>query len=77
MILYLEASKKQIQITDKELNGVFLGIKEGSAEFIVGTPAGCVVSTASVEHPGDCCQKTSRESPENQGNSAERRVFGC
>ena len=35
-ILYLEASKKKVQITDKFLDGVFLGIKEGSEEFIVG-----------------------------------------
>ena len=42
-ILYLEASKKKVQITDKFLDGIFLGIKEGSEEFIVGTPAGCVV----------------------------------
>ena len=40
-ILYLEASKKQVQITEKFLDGVFLGIKDGSEEFIVGTPDGC------------------------------------
>ena len=39
----LEASTKNIQITDKCLGGIFLGIKEGSEEFIVGTPAGRVV----------------------------------
>ena len=42
-ILYLKASKKKVQITDKLLDGVFLGIKEGSEEFIVGTLAGCSV----------------------------------
>ena len=36
-ILYLEASKKKVQITDKFLDGVFLGIIEGSEEFGVGT----------------------------------------
>ena len=39
----LGASKKKVQITDKFLDGIFLGIKEGSEEFTVGTPAGCVV----------------------------------
>ena len=34
-ILYLEASKKKVQIMDKFLDGVFLGIKEGSEECIV------------------------------------------
>ena len=42
-ILYFDASKKKDQITDKFLDGIFLGAKEGSEEFIVGTPAGCVV----------------------------------
>ena len=42
-ILYLEASKKNIQITDKFLDGIFLGIKEGSEEFIAGTPTSCVM----------------------------------
>ena len=42
-VLYLDASKKKVQITDKFFGGIFLGIKEGSDEFIVGTPAGCVV----------------------------------
>ena len=36
-ILYLEASKKKVQITDKFLDGVFLGIIEGCEEFGVGT----------------------------------------
>ena len=39
----LEASKQKVQITDKFLDGVFLGIKDGSEEFIVVTLAGCVV----------------------------------
>ena len=47
-ILYLDASKKKIQITDKFLDGIFLGIIEFSEEFIAGTPAGCVQN----------CQKT-------------------
>ena len=34
-MLYLEASKKKVQITDNFLDGVFLGIKEGSEEFIM------------------------------------------
>ena len=34
-ILYLEASKKKVQIKHKFLDGIFLGIKEGSEEFIV------------------------------------------
>ena len=33
----------KVQITDKFLDGIFLGINEGSEEFNVGTPAGCVV----------------------------------
>ena len=39
--LYLEASKKKVQISDKFLDGIFLCIKEDSEEFIVGTFAGC------------------------------------
>ena len=31
------------QITDAFLYGIFLGIKDGSEEFVSGTPAGCVV----------------------------------
>ena len=31
------------EISDIFLDGVFLGIKEGSEEFVVGTPAGCAV----------------------------------
>ena len=45
-ILYLEASKKKVQITDKFLSGIFLCIKEGSVEFIVRTLVGCVVCRA-------------------------------
>ena len=50
-ILYLEASKKKVQITDKFLNGIFLCIKEGSAEFIVRTPVGCVVCRTVKRRP--------------------------
>ena len=48
--LKLEESKKKFQITDKFLDGVFLGIKEGSEEFIVGTTC----SMCGVQK----CQKT-------------------
>ena len=50
-ILYLKSSKKKIQITDKFLDGIFLGIKEGSEEFIVGTPALCVECRAVKRWP--------------------------
>ena len=50
-ILYLEASKKKVQITYKFLDGAFLGIKEGSEEVIVGTPAGCVVCRTVKRRP--------------------------
>ena len=50
-ILFLEASKKNIQITDKFSDGIFLGIKEGSEEFIVGTPAGWVVCRTVKRRP--------------------------
>ena len=71
-ILYLEATTKEIQITNKLLDGIFLCVKQDSGEFVIGTP-GCVVcrtvkprktpqihffSTAFVEHPGDLCQMT-------------------
>ena len=46
-----EASKKKVPITDKFLDGIFLGIKEGSVEFIVGTPAGCVVCRTVKRRP--------------------------
>ena len=42
-LLCLEASKNKIHITDKILDGIFLGIKEGSEEFVVWALAGCVV----------------------------------
>ena len=41
-ILYLESSKRKIQITDNFSNGIFLGIKEGSEEFVVETLVSCV-----------------------------------
>ena len=50
-IFYLEASKKKVQITDKFSDGIFLGFKEGSQEFIVGTPAGCVVCKTVKRRP--------------------------
>ena len=50
-IFYLGACKKRVQITDKFLDGIFLGIKEGSEEFIVGTPAGCVVCRTVKRRP--------------------------
>ena len=34
-IFYLEASKKKVQITDKFLDGIFLGIKEDFEELCV------------------------------------------
>ena len=51
--LELEASKKKVQITDKFLDGIFLGIREGSEEFIVGTPAGCAVCRTVKRRPGE------------------------
>ena len=50
-ILHLERSKKKVQITDKLLDVIFLGIKEVSEEFIVGTPAGCVVCRTVKRRP--------------------------
>ena len=60
-ILYLEASKKKVQITDKLLDGIFLGAKEGSelvvwyAELskdgLVNTQQIQSFSTTSVGHP--------------------------
>ena len=39
----LEARKKKIQITENFLDSIFLGIKEGFEQFVIRTPAGCVV----------------------------------
>ena len=50
-ILYLEASKKKVQITDQLLDGVFFCIIGGSEEFIVGTLAGCVVCRTVKRRP--------------------------
>ena len=50
-ILYLEASKKKIQITDNFLDGIFLDIQEGSEEYVIGTPAGCVVCMTVKRRP--------------------------
>ena len=41
--LVLGCEQEEDQITDKLLDGIFLGIKEGSEEFVFGTLAGCVV----------------------------------
>ena len=49
-ILYLEASKK-IQIPEKFWDGIFLGVKEGSEEFIMGTLAACVVCRTVKRRP--------------------------
>ena len=51
-ILYLEASKK-IQIPEKFWDGIFLGVKEGSEEFIMGTLAACVVCRTVKRRPRD------------------------
>ena len=56
--LYLEASRKKTQITDKFLDGIFLGTKEGSEEFFVGTAAGCVVCNTVKRRPrGDAANE--------------------
>ena len=41
--------KKMLQITDKFSDGIVLGIKEGSDEFIIGPPAGCGVENCQTE----------------------------
>ena len=50
-ILYLEASKRKVQISDTYLYSIFLGIREGSEEFIAGTPDGCVVCRTVQRRP--------------------------
>ena len=52
-ILYLEASKNKVQISDKFENYIFLAIKNCSEEFIVGTLAGCVVCRTVKRRPRD------------------------
>jgi len=42
-VLYMEASKKKVQLDDKFKDGIFLGMKDGSEELVVGTPFGCFV----------------------------------
>ena len=39
----MEASKKKAQLSDKFEDGIFLGIKDGTEELIVGTPSGCKI----------------------------------
>ena len=42
-VLYLEATKRKAQLSDKFEDGIFLGIKDGTEELIVGTPTGCKI----------------------------------
>lgn len=42
-VLYMTASKKKVQLEDKFSDGILVGLKEGTEELIVGTPAGCYV----------------------------------
>ena len=42
-VLYLEATKDKTQLSDKFEDGIFLGIKDGTEELIVGTPTGCKI----------------------------------
>ena len=69
---YLETSKKKVQITDKFLDGVFLGIRECSKDFVCWNTCWlCGVkilsfSTASVQRAGDWCQVTNHANPESQ-----------
>ena len=48
---WCEASKKKVQITDKFLDAIFVDIKEGSEEFVVGTLARCVVCRTVKKQP--------------------------
>ena len=40
-VRYMHAIKKKVQFTDTLSDGIFLGIKDGSEEVIIGTPSGC------------------------------------
>ena len=42
-VLYMNATKKKVQLTDTFFNGIFLGVEDGSEELIIGTPSGCWV----------------------------------
>ena len=50
-ILNLEANNKKVQMSDKFLDGIFLGIKEDYEEFITGTLAWCVVCRTVKRRP--------------------------
>ena len=39
----MEATKRKAQLSDKFEDGIFLGIKDGTEELIVGTPTGCKI----------------------------------
>ena len=54
-ILYLEATTKEVQITDKLLDGIVLCVKQYSGEFVSGTP-GCVVCRTVKSRPPDDAQ---------------------
>ena len=54
--LYLEATKKKIHITDKLLDGIIMGIKEGSEDFVIGKPADCVVCRTVKRRPHEDAQ---------------------
>ena len=63
-----KASKEKIQITDNFLDGIFFGIKAGSEEFVIGTPAGCVVCGTVQRRPReDAAEGPSRDHTEQCG----------
>ena len=50
-VLFMEVSKKKVQLTDKLTDGIFLGVKDGIEEVIFGTPSGCLVCRTVKRRP--------------------------
>ena len=83
-VLYLEASKRKAQLSNKFEDGIFLGIKDGTEELIVGTSSGDreqtlqtrFSSTVFAARLGVLFLMTQCESPEYQCNlTFDRRAW--
>ena len=43
-VLWLEGTKKKVQLDEKWHDGIFLAIRDESEEAIIGTPTGCFLA---------------------------------
>ena len=55
-ILWLEGSKKKVQVSEKWHDGIFLGLVDETEEAIVGTPNGCFKARSIRRRPAEECR---------------------